>query len=1384
MGGKSKSTTVGYHYRPAFHVGLVGRPIDAFLEYRAADKTAWAGELTASGRIQIDAPDLFGGEKDQGGIVGPVDVMFGEPDQVPNPYLVEVFGDQTVAWRGMTTLVFAGGRFGAMNPYQQKSAYKIRKIKAGWDGDWGDDPCWYPETAEIPLLDGAVTMHGPGWEYQIEHFSEPNTVWSNFEFPVDGWLQGGELPWDTNGMAGGEYWTPTRSNIWLRRRITVHGAGLTLNIGADNGCVVWINGVNVGSSNPTNEPLPGNQNNPVSYNLSVAGPLDVIVKAYAEIVPSDDIGNVVSLSFTGARLVGINPAHLLYYVRTDREKGAEPASAINEASLKAAADRLYAEGFGLCQVVYDPQQDTPDSFMERICRIIGGSFERSLVDGQWYLDLARGIYDVDSLPIMGDDDILELKRQPTTLHGVTNSLSVRYFDPARKETIITPAVRALGLVRAFGEVHETLDFPEIPTADLALTVAERELRSRITPSETFEVVTRPRADLIGLRRSQYFRLQSPKRGIAEMVCIVGEKDMGTLRSGAIRWKVAQDIYGHPEATYIEVEHGVDARPPQVPAPIVDARVFEAPYIDLAAMLPRAELEALPDDAGFLLGVAARPSHGLGYTMAVKPEGGEFFLAASGEWCPTATTADEVPVGLEPVEVRLASARALDRVPVGSAVLMGDEILRLDAKQLDPLQVTLARGCADTLPVAHPSGARMWFIGEDAAVDATEYAEGESVEVKFLSHTGSQQLPLDAAQPHPLTFAARSARPYPPAGVLINGMPYPDPEVPLTGDIELTWRSRDRILQADQLVDQVAASIGPEPGATVTVEYWNADGSALLHSEEGVPGVAAAPWTPPADGMYRVEAFSVLNDLESWQRYSWMVLVGSAPAPALWTPGNLAAAPKVWCDWDSSIGEVDGRASSWENKGSFGGDFSQGASAAQPVILPSEVGGKRVLRFDGSNDLMALASGVDLYRNTTGGWVFTVHKRRGEVSGEQFVFRSHTGGGGTRLHVNHGPGASIPNTVGLSVRRLDSDVAGGLLSTSTSVGDWLMSYAAQNWGTREGVIYLDGVLDASSPSLSSAGSTSNTAGSTGPTIGASSVGAIRAADMDLACIVAGDGGVLNLPDRLRLEGWAAWAVGLQSNLPTGHPYRDAPPYVQSVPSVSLGAGGTEVVLAVPYVQGVEVSGGTAWVTSSGESTVLRRHDKVDWSVLASATLDDLTPGFTATSLGDPTLHDGVLYIPCGVYSASGAAFVIEVDPDTLAYIAHHDLSAYCGSGLNSIVRHGGLWYAGESAASDPSVQPALRVFDDDFAHVGVAWESYSGARVDFQGATMVGGAAIMAAGGHDDWLYLFHLSGAGAELVDAIDLGLSDIQGVTYHAGEIYATYRQSGQKIERYEVTT
>ena len=56
-------------------------------------------------------------------------------------------------------------------------------------------------------------------------------------------------------------------------------------------------------------------------------------------------------------------------------------------------------------------------------------------------------------------------------------------------------------------------------------------------------------------------------------------------------------------------------------------------------------------------------------------------------------------------------------------------------------------------------------------------------------------------------------------------------------LDLAWAHRDRLLQADRLIEHEAGSIGPEPGTTTTVRVYHANSNALLHTASGLAGTA-------------------------------------------------------------------------------------------------------------------------------------------------------------------------------------------------------------------------------------------------------------------------------------------------------------------------------------------------------------------------------------------------------------------------------------------------------------------------------------------------------------------------------------------------------------------
>lgn len=217
--------------------------------------------------------------------------------------------------------------------------------------------------------------------------------------------------------------------------------------------------------------------------------------------------------------------------------------------------------------------------------------------------------------------------------------------------------------------------------------------------------------------------------------------------------------------------------------------------------------------------------------------------------------------------------------VGMGVMIGDEIIRLDTNTLPTFAIS--RGCADTIPAAHAANSQVWFFSLSADGDNREYAATTEIAVKVLPVSATDgPVPISAAPPHDLTFNWRFSRPYAPGLMRCNGLPwYAGPFEFEDEDTEFafSWRHRDRVLQADQLVPHGDASIGPEPGTTYTVLVYDSSNT-LVRTVTGLTGEtwvydrADAEADVPS-GTGRVEIFAVREGLNSWQRYVTFIRPG-------------------------------------------------------------------------------------------------------------------------------------------------------------------------------------------------------------------------------------------------------------------------------------------------------------------------------------------------------------------------------------------------------------------------------------------------------------------------------------------------------------------------------
>ena len=164
MGGKSKSVTVGYRYFMTIHMGLCRGPIDEIKEIRIGDKQAWpkpAGTsatdtpITDDRVTAINAANLFGGEKKEGGVKGSLTVCMGKVTQIFPSWVKALMGPRVPDFRGVCTLVF-DGLICAINPYPKAWKIRMRRTTTGWDG-----AVWQPSLAVIWLGGNKIKAMNP-----------------------------------------------------------------------------------------------------------------------------------------------------------------------------------------------------------------------------------------------------------------------------------------------------------------------------------------------------------------------------------------------------------------------------------------------------------------------------------------------------------------------------------------------------------------------------------------------------------------------------------------------------------------------------------------------------------------------------------------------------------------------------------------------------------------------------------------------------------------------------------------------------------------------------------------------------------------------------------------------------------------------------------------------------------------------------------------------------------------------------------------------------------------------------------------------------------------------------------------------------------------------
>lgn len=519
------------------------------------------------------------------------------------------------------------------------------------------------------------------------------------------------------------------------------------------------------------------------------------------------------ISLASGTIKAMNPVHILYELQTNTDwgRGFAPGQ-LDLVSYMAVADKLYAEGFGLCLAWR--RQDQISEFMGIILSHINAAHFIDRTTGLWKLVLIRDDYDVNTLPVFTNSTgLLSIQEDNNSAQdNAINQVLVTYVDPVSNENRLIKCEN-IAAIQQNGVISQSTTYAGIPTANLAGRLAARDMKVANSGLKRFKLVLDRRAYLI--QPASVFKISSPEHGLNNIVLRAVRVDHDTFTDGKITVTAMQDIYGLPATSFISAQPPLWQPPSLIALPVTVQKLYEVPYTELLREFTATQLAGMTEK-GFMGVLAQRPtSMHLNFDILTKRPGIDYFEnTGAAEFCFIYTLSNAVAQTAALTVITLSEPIS-PSITLGARAFIDNEIVRIDVIDRTANTITIARGCIDTLPDVHAAGAKLYIYSNIASVPAKPYVAGSNIKVKLLTRTSSQLLPEGSASEINFNFDSRLARPYPPALLKLNNISYPGQylQAPLS---TLGWAGRNRISQDINIVDQLAASVANESGVTFTV----------------------------------------------------------------------------------------------------------------------------------------------------------------------------------------------------------------------------------------------------------------------------------------------------------------------------------------------------------------------------------------------------------------------------------------------------------------------------------------------------------------------------------------------------------------------------------------
>jgi hypothetical protein len=903
---KKKKQTIGYKYFAFAHFVLCHGPIDAITKISFQDKDAYLVEENINKTIYINKPSLFGGDEQQGGIQGNIELLFGHATQQKSSTLQRIcakisnaFSGLVSAYRGVCSVVFDNVYIGTA-PNMPDSKWRVKRIHTRHDGEQQ----WYDVKAEIlppPSADNpAYNFAKLNWEMvgangangsssvpvgnfgtssfvinspnisQNEIFEISIAITASTEFRnVVGGEQVGQYSWIKKGGTYGESAAYNRYMIEISEPPETyyfnHGVSQQNYDDSERFAVIKVkvkNGATV---------------------TCICDPVDNQMARGAK------LGFYQYMRFDAASGLDrdINPAHIIRECLTNQVWGIGVSeSNIDDVSFKKAADTLFDENMGMSIKWTD--STSINEFVDNIKEHINAQLYLDRVTNKWKLYLIRDDYDVSDLISLDESNIRNLDFERRTLAECVNAVTVTYWDRERAKDSTVTVQDIARIAQQGGVISQSIDYKGFTNSDLASRVALRDLKtlSSTLASVSFDV---DESFSESWHEGMPFKLSDESYGLSEAVMRIRTIKRGDGINNTVYVEAIEDSFSSPMQSVVEYVPPITSG--DSTAKDSTAIAFEVPYIELVEQYGQDEVDAKLlnyPDIGYVGMAAIRPNNQHINASLYVNSGAGYDERTTLDFCPSASL--KTNIGCMDSTFEIQNVAEFDLLEANHRIQVDDEIMAFVSFDTATNMLTVKRGCFDTVPQQHVANSVVYVWDNYSGIDGTEYLSGETVFVKALTLTGSDSLDLSEATEHSITCNARAIRPYPPASVKINNEYYP---AEVTGDLVLTWVDRNRLQQTGGTpLGWFDAGVTIESGTEYIVELYDADDALISSTNVGAANTATVDYSSVATATCKVKLYALRDSYESYQAFEHELIVSFNP------PYNLVGT------WNSTTQAAD------------------------------------------------------------------------------------------------------------------------------------------------------------------------------------------------------------------------------------------------------------------------------------------------------------------------------------------------------------------------------------------------------------------------------------------------------------------------------------------------